>query len=77
MYKAIWRLIFQLIPSMRDNVRLITVDYEQAAIKAAKECFRDYIRIKICLFHIDHVSNKFAFQMFEKTKTFLFEFSPE
>ena len=58
MYNAIWLKLFEIIPELRNNVTGVTLDFEKAAIRSAKECFREGTRISGCFFHFKQVSNK-------------------
>lgn len=57
-YQAMWAKIFELIPEIKRNVRLISIDYEKAAIAAVKSSFppNNSIKISVCYFHHKQVN---------------------
>lgn len=55
MYNAMWQKLFSLIPSLKENVKYMSIDYERAALKSIKDTFGDSVKILICLFHHEQV----------------------
>lgn len=53
-YEALWQHVLNIIPSMKENIKLYTSDFEKAQIQAAKIIFTD-ARIVGCLFHSKQV----------------------
>ena len=54
MYNAMWEQLFEMIPNLKDNINLITSDFEMAQIKSAKAKFPN-ARVSGCLFHYKQV----------------------
>lgn len=54
-YKAMWEIIFTLVPQLRTNVKRFNLDGELAAANAAVSSFDD-VKLQLCLFHGKWVS---------------------
>ena len=52
---AIWQRILELCPELRDNLRAVWTDFEQAAVASLRHNF-PLIRIRGCWFHFCRVS---------------------
>lgn len=55
MYLAMWNKIFEIIPQLKINVTLISIDCERAAVKGIHDAFGGEVKILICYFHHQQV----------------------
>lgn len=54
MYKAIWKKIVELIPTLEKNVKFLMSDYEMAAMKVISKQFPT-AKAHECWFHFNQV----------------------
>ncbi len=56
LYTGIWNFLLERAPGLKDNLKVVMMDFERALIKSVKESMPN-VTIRGCWFHFTRVSN--------------------